>query len=115
MKSSELFDKIGADALRAVVTDFYDRVFRDAMIGFMFQGCCMAIYTSRELALDPRLFSALTATNHLGGTLFAYSALALLWYYPSRIGHLPFATFTYGAAALVWLNETLQVVQSMTT
>ena len=80
-------------------------------IGFMFQGCCMAIYTSRELALDPRLFSALTATNHLGGTLFAYSALALLWYYPSRIGPLPFATFTYGAAALVWLNETLQVVQ----
>jgi hemoglobin len=35
---SELFDKIGGDKLRAVIADFYDRVFRDVMIGFMFQG-----------------------------------------------------------------------------
>lgn len=33
-----LFDKIGGDKLRAVITDFYDRVFPDVMIGFMFQG-----------------------------------------------------------------------------
>lgn len=33
-----LYDKIGGDKLRAVITDFYDRVFRDVMIGFMFQG-----------------------------------------------------------------------------
>jgi len=33
-----LYDKIGADKLRAVITDFYDRVFEDVMIGFMFQG-----------------------------------------------------------------------------
>jgi hemoglobin len=33
-----LFDKIGGDQLRAVITDFYDRVFADVMIGFMFQG-----------------------------------------------------------------------------
>ena len=38
MKDSRLFDKIGADALRAVVADFYSRLVRDAMIGFMFQG-----------------------------------------------------------------------------
>ena len=33
-----LFDKIGGDALRAVITDFYERVFADVMIGFLFHG-----------------------------------------------------------------------------
>lgn len=33
-----LFARIGEGALRAVVADFYERVFRDVMIGFMFQG-----------------------------------------------------------------------------
>lgn len=33
-----LYDKIGPDRLRAVLTDFYDRVFADVMIGFMFAG-----------------------------------------------------------------------------
>ncbi len=33
-----LFDRIGPDALRAVIVDFYDRVFADVMIGFLFIG-----------------------------------------------------------------------------
>lgn len=33
-----LYDKIGPDRLRAVITDFYDRVFADVMIGFLFFG-----------------------------------------------------------------------------
>ena len=33
-----LYDKIGADKLRAVITDFYSRVFDDVMIGFLFIG-----------------------------------------------------------------------------
>ena len=33
-----LFDKIGADKLRAVLADFYSRVFGDVMIGFLFEG-----------------------------------------------------------------------------
>ncbi len=33
-----VFDKIGAEKLRAVIADFYDRVFGDVMIGFLFQG-----------------------------------------------------------------------------
>jgi hemoglobin len=33
-----LYDKIGPDQLRAVITDFYDRVFADVMIGFLFFG-----------------------------------------------------------------------------
>ena len=38
MKDPALFDRIGADELRAVLTDFYTRVFDDVMIGFMFAG-----------------------------------------------------------------------------
>ncbi len=33
-----VFDKIGAEKLRAVISDFYDRIFSDLMIGFLFQG-----------------------------------------------------------------------------
>lgn len=33
-----LIDKIGRDGVRAVVAEFYERVFRDVMIGFMFEG-----------------------------------------------------------------------------
>jgi len=35
---SVLFDQIGAEKLRAVVTDFYSRLFGDVMIGFLFEG-----------------------------------------------------------------------------
>lgn len=38
VRSPELFARIGAEALRAVIVDFYDRVFRDVMIGFLFVG-----------------------------------------------------------------------------
>jgi hemoglobin len=33
-----LFDSLGPEKLRAIVVDFYDRVFDDAMIGFLFWG-----------------------------------------------------------------------------
>lgn len=38
MKDQALWHQIGGDALRAVLADFYDRVFTDVMIGFMFDG-----------------------------------------------------------------------------
>ena len=37
-RGPELFAQIGEAKLRAVITDFYARVFSDVMIGFMFQG-----------------------------------------------------------------------------
>jgi truncated hemoglobin YjbI len=33
-----LFDQVGAARLRAMVADFYERVFADVMIGFLFVG-----------------------------------------------------------------------------
>lgn len=38
MRDSHLFDRIGADRLRAVIEDFYSRIFGDVMIGFLFEG-----------------------------------------------------------------------------
>jgi hemoglobin len=37
-RGPELFAKIGEAGLRAVVTDFYSRIFGDVMIGFLFEG-----------------------------------------------------------------------------
>ncbi len=58
MKDSALFDKIGADTLRAVVTDFYDRIFPDVMIGFMFQGKDKQHLIDREYELVAALLGA---------------------------------------------------------
>lgn len=58
MKSSELFDRIGAEALRAVIRDFYDRVFPDVMIGFMFRGKDKQHLIDREYELAAALLGA---------------------------------------------------------
>ena len=34
----KVFDRIGPEKLRGVLTDFYSRVFGDVMIGFLFEG-----------------------------------------------------------------------------
>jgi hemoglobin len=58
MKSSALFDQIGAAKLRAVITDFYGRVFGDLMIGFMFQGKDRQHLIDREYELTAALLGA---------------------------------------------------------
>lgn len=52
------FDKIGGDALRAVIRDFYDRVFDDAMIGFLFQGKNKERLIQKEWELVARMLGA---------------------------------------------------------
>lgn len=58
MKSTRLFDAIGGDALRAVISEFYDRVFRDVMIGFMFEGKNKRHLIDREWELVAALLGA---------------------------------------------------------
>jgi hemoglobin len=58
VKPSALFDRIGAEALRAVLTDFYGRVFGDVMIGFMFQGKDRRHLIDREYELTAALLGA---------------------------------------------------------
>lgn len=52
------FEKIGGEALRVVIADFYERVFADVMIGFMFQGKDRAHLNAREWELVAALLGA---------------------------------------------------------
>jgi len=52
------FDKIGEAKLRAVLADFYDRVFRDVMIGFMFQGKDKQHLIDREYEMTAKMLGA---------------------------------------------------------
>jgi hemoglobin len=56
--TERVFDRIGEPALRAVLTDFYDRVFRDVMIGFMFAGKDKHHLIEREYELTAKLLGA---------------------------------------------------------
>lgn len=53
-----LFDVIGGDALRAVLQDFYDRIFDDVMIGFLFAGRDKADLVQKEWEFTARLLGA---------------------------------------------------------
>ena len=49
------FERLGGDALRAIITDFYRRVFDDVMIGFMFTGKDRARLIDKEWELAARM------------------------------------------------------------
>ncbi len=53
-----LFEQIGGDALRRVIEDFYDRVFRDVMIGFLFVGKDRARLVDKEWELAARMLGS---------------------------------------------------------
>jgi hemoglobin len=53
-----LFDRIGAAQLRAVIEDFYARVFGDVMIGFLFEGKDRQRLIDKEYELAARLLGA---------------------------------------------------------
>lgn len=57
-RGPELFAKIGEAKLRAVIADFYDRVFDDVMIGFMFAGKDRGHLIDREYELTARFLGA---------------------------------------------------------
>ena len=53
-----LYDRIGPDTLRAVLTDFYDRVFADIMIGYMFARADKQRLIDKEVELTARFLGA---------------------------------------------------------
>lgn len=53
-----LFHRLGGDALRAIIVDFYDRVFADVMIGFVFAGKDRARLIDKEWELAARMLGA---------------------------------------------------------
>lgn len=52
------FERIGADKLRAVISDFYDHVFGDVMIGFLFIGKDRPHLEAREYEFVARFLGA---------------------------------------------------------
>lgn len=57
-RGPELFAKIGEAGLRAVITDFYSRVFGDVMIGFLFEGKNRQHLIDREYEFTANLLGA---------------------------------------------------------
>jgi hemoglobin len=55
MARERLIDRIGRDALRAVIEDFYRRIFADVMIGFLFAGKDRARLADKEYEFTARL------------------------------------------------------------
>jgi hemoglobin len=55
------FEHIGAEPLRRVIADFYDRVFADVMIGFMFAGKDKARLVQLEWELAARMLGGAVA------------------------------------------------------
>ena len=58
MSQPTLFDQIGGERLRAALTDFYQRVFADVMIGYLFAGKDKAHLIDREWELTARMLGA---------------------------------------------------------
>jgi len=57
-RDATLFERLGGDALRAIITDFYRHVFDDVMIGFMFAGKDRARLIDKEWEMAARMLGA---------------------------------------------------------
>lgn len=54
-------------------------------LGLILSAHAAAIYSTRELALDPALFNALSVLNHVGAMLFGAAMVGLFLCYPKRL------------------------------
>jgi signal transduction histidine kinase len=54
-------------------------------LGLMLSAYAAAIYSTRELALDPALFQPLSVLNHVGAMLFGSAMVGLFLCYPNRL------------------------------
>ncbi|MEZ4360863.1 MAG: group 1 truncated hemoglobin [Kofleriaceae bacterium] len=57
-RRQDLYERIGPEKLRAVIHDFYERVFGDVMIGFLFAGKDRARLIEKEWEFTARLLGA---------------------------------------------------------
>ncbi|WP_374577893.1 ATP-binding protein [Phenylobacterium sp.] len=76
---------MGAWVLRARPDTLAPRLFALASFGILGFTFPAALYSTREIALDGRLFAALSAANHFGALLFGATMIALLLVYPRRL------------------------------
>lgn len=69
-----------------------------------------AVYSTRELALPGSTFHALSTLNHFGSMLACGAFIAVLWYYPKRLGKLNLGPWLVSGYLLVWLADVNQVL-----
>lgn len=91
---------------RALTTRLY------ALTGACFALAAMtaAVYSTRELALDPSLFRTLSALNALGTIVFAGALLGLLFNYPAPLRLWPVTSVALVVALALWALSATQLV-----
>ncbi|MCP1675563.1 signal transduction histidine kinase [Natronocella acetinitrilica] len=78
-------------------------------VGFFLATLFNSVYLVRELALPAGLFDGLMRANHLGLAVLLGGLLALLIYYPRRLGDWPAGWIVFGLMTVYQLNENLRL------
>jgi signal transduction histidine kinase len=89
--------------------DAATRAFALTGLGVMLSSFSAAVYSTREVALPGAHFRALSATNHLGATLFGVALCGLLLVHPRRLSARRWIPFMALAAALWWASDILRI------
>lgn len=80
-------------------------------LAFMLAASCVSCYAYRDLVFNPFQFKVLANINHLSNSLFAYSLMTLLCYYPSQLFNRTVVILGFAACVLIWLNEVFQIFE----
>lgn len=79
-------------------------------VGFYLCNLGPAVYASRELALNGRLFALLSGINHFGTILFTVALVALMWAFPRPLTQrVPAVPALFALAGGFWLADLLHV------
>ncbi|MAA73544.1 MAG: hypothetical protein CMN28_02415 [Salinisphaeraceae bacterium] len=88
-------------------------------LGLMSFASAASVYSTRELAIDGRLFMGLSALNEMGALLFCGGLIAVLWYYPTRLARLPAGPWivgmylAFGLAIPLRLHDSVELIGHM--
>ncbi len=96
---------VGAGIYSMQMTSLPARLLFVSGIGFAIAASSAAVYTSRELAINPEQFYFFTALNHFGIFIYAASGLGLLWHYPRSLKTWPMTRILAIFVAFIWVNE----------
>ncbi|MCG8316642.1 MAG: histidine kinase dimerization/phosphoacceptor domain-containing protein [Pseudomonadales bacterium] len=80
-------------------------------VGCYLMQTSMAVFASRQIALDGLDFLWLLRINHFGGFMFAVSLVMLLWFYPKPVGSFKLAMIVPTGAFVTWLNEIFEWIE----
>ncbi len=84
-----------------------------AAIGLFMAISASAVYSTREIVIEPDLFLFLSRLNQFGAMLFATAGTVLLWHYPTRLGRFPFPLIIFLTGSLFLTINYLQLTDSL--